>query len=50
METGKIKITYRYGIGLYLVTDIIEEHQGTVWATSNPCKGSTFSFSIPAAL
>lgn len=38
-----------YGIGLYLVKDIIEEHHGKVWATSNAGQGSNFYFSLPAA-
>jgi len=49
-ESAAVQNIKGYGIGLYLVKDIIEEHHGKVWATSHPGKGSTFSFSIPAAL
>jgi PAS domain S-box-containing protein len=35
------------GIGLYLSHEIIERHQGRLWAVSEPGHGSTFSFTIP---
>jgi signal transduction histidine kinase len=35
------------GIGLYIVKGIIEAHQGTVWAESEPGQGSTFHFTLP---
>lgn len=46
-ETTAVQKIKGFGIGLYLVKDIVEEHQGKVWATSTPGLGSTFSFSIP---
>lgn len=47
-ETEAVQKIKGFGIGLYLVSDIIEQHQGKVWATSTPGQGSTFYFSLPA--
>ena len=35
------------GIGLYISNNIIERHQGKMWAESEPEKGSTFYFNLP---
>ncbi len=35
------------GIGLSISRSIIENHGGQLWATSNPDKGTTFSFTVP---
>ncbi len=35
------------GLGLYLCRQIIQAHNGNVWAESEESKGSTFYFSIP---
>ncbi|MEO7393851.1 MAG: PAS domain-containing protein, partial [Chitinophagaceae bacterium] len=36
------------GIGLYISNNIIERHEGTMWAESEPGQGSIFYFSLPA--
>jgi two-component system CheB/CheR fusion protein len=35
------------GLGLYIAAEFIKRQGGKIWATSNPGKGSTFSFSLP---
>lgn len=37
------------GMGLYISSEIIKEHKGTITVISQPGKGSTFSFSLPLA-
>lgn len=37
------------GLGLYITKSIVTLHQGDIWFTSRPNKGSTFSFSLPIA-
>jgi len=36
-----------FGIGLYLCSEIVQRHQGEIWAESETGQGSTFYFSIP---
>jgi len=37
------------GIGLFISKEIIERHNGKLWMESEPGKGSTFSFQLPAS-
>jgi len=36
-----------FGVGLYLCTEIVNRHGGTIGLESEPMKGSTFYFSLP---
>ena len=37
------------GLGLAIVKHIVQAHEGTVWVNSEPGKGATFYFTLPAA-
>ena len=37
------------GLGLAIVKHIVHAHSGEVWAASEPGKGATFFFTLPAA-
>jgi two-component system CheB/CheR fusion protein len=45
---GKVDHTYPgMGLGLYISAEIIKNHQGRMWAESEPGKGSIFFISLP---
>jgi signal transduction histidine kinase len=46
---GSNVLTPGLGMGLYIASEIIKEHQGEIRVKSKLNKGSTFSFSLPLA-
>jgi signal transduction histidine kinase len=49
VERGDARVTYGYGLGLYISKKLVEAHGGEMWVESTPGKGSRFSLSLPAA-
>jgi PAS domain S-box-containing protein len=47
VEGGHMFSIAGFGIGLYLCAEIVQRHEGSIWAESEFGIGSTFSFSIP---
>jgi two-component system sensor histidine kinase VicK len=47
VEGNDTKHISGFGIGLYLSAEIINRHNGKIWAESEVGKGSTFLFSLP---
>jgi len=46
---GQRRSTGGVGLGLYISREIIQRHGGSIWASSTPGAGATFSFRIPVA-
>ncbi|HEU5060083.1 MAG TPA: ATP-binding protein, partial [Kofleriaceae bacterium] len=46
---GQRRSTGGIGLGLYISRQIIQRHGGSIWASSTPGAGATFSFRIPVA-
>jgi signal transduction histidine kinase len=47
VQTDKTKDISGTGLGLFIVKEIIEKMNGTMFVVSQEGKGSTFSFSLP---
>ena len=47
VQNSHTNITGGFGIGLYLCSEIIKRHDGSIWVDSKLNKGSTFYFSLP---
>lgn len=46
--SGEDEVTFPgFGIGLYIVKDIMDRHNGKIWVESEKNKGSKFCFSLP---
>lgn len=38
-----------FGMGLYITSGIVHEHQGSIWAEKNAAAGSSFYFTLPVS-
>ncbi|WP_133558598.1 ATP-binding protein [Pedobacter duraquae] len=47
VESEAMHLISGFGIGLYLSAEIVQHHNGKIWAESEPGKGSVFHFSLP---
>ncbi|WP_114941817.1 ATP-binding protein [Mucilaginibacter endophyticus] len=47
-RVGDVQRQFRgMGTGLYISSEIIKNHDGTLWVETKPGKGSLFSFTLP---
>jgi two-component system CheB/CheR fusion protein len=49
VESDKVKNISGFGIGLYLASEIIQRHKGTIGVESEEDEGATFYFTLPVA-
>jgi PAS domain S-box-containing protein len=49
-DSAHTKNVSGFGVGLYLSAEIIQRHNGKIWAESEKGTGSTFFFSLPIVL
>src|SRR5690606_13902787 len=50
VKRTETKLVSGFGLGLYLSSEIIKRHGGTVWVESKINLGSSFFFSLPSLL
>ena len=48
-QTGQLRRRGGFGLGLTVSKQLVEMHAGSMWVTSEPDRGTTFSFSLPIA-
>lgn len=49
-QSDAVRSTWGTGLGLAVTRSLVEMHGGKIWVESEKGQGSTFSFSVPAAL